>query len=80
MAAYKTCIDNRPPQQFEFLRKRCEDVIKKAKVERDNRNLVQKIETIFEFGHPLSIKKDIQKHAGKYMKPMGSNIRKREAH
>lgn len=34
MATYKTMIDNRPPPQVEFLRRRCENVIRKAKVER----------------------------------------------
>jgi hypothetical protein len=66
MANYKPMIGNKSPPQVEFLRRRFDDVIKKAKVERDNRILVQKIESIFENGHHHSIKKEIQRHADKF--------------
>jgi|JI6StandDraft_1071083.scaffolds.fasta_scaffold07384_3 hypothetical protein len=66
MATYKPMIDNKAPPQVEFLRRRFEDVIKKAKVDRDNRILVHKIETIFQHGHHLSLKKEIKKHADRF--------------
>jgi hypothetical protein len=81
MATDKTMIDNKPPLHVEFLRRRFEDVIKKAKVDRDNRLLVQKIESIFEHGHHHSIKKEIQRHADKYVTgTMGSPLRKRDVY
>ena len=53
-----------------------EDVIKKAKVEQDNRILVNKIEAIFEHGHHLSLKKEIKRHADKFVMATSSTNRK----